>query len=171
MPDDIEIEEESNGHGEDEDYAALVKELDEKGILADGEKIIQEGGIHPFAIDTRQRASNASLLASVPNVERYYGKDEDERIKRQRGLLLDVINRTNFRSDKEFKYFLDWVEWCEEFGVGLEGPIRYCVAVNSINGLSREQYRDAITTWRLRQYGSSYNRDKDKPKSTQGKLS
>lgn len=153
-----------DGHGDSGEYALLLKELQEKGILADGDKMAKEGA-PPLLSFVPERRSNAALLASVPNVERYYEKGNKDK-----ALLLDLMNRTNYRSRNEFIYFQEWVEWCEEFGVGLDAPIRYVVGINSEGGKAREQYTDAITTWRFRSYGST-NKDRYKPKYQEGKLS
>lgn len=156
------VEDRTNGHDEEE-YEALLDELQRSGVVADGDRIGNEG--MPLLEIGQQRPSNASILASVPNAQQFY--DKQDKIK---ALLLDLMDRTFFRSRNEVIYFLDWVDWCEEFGVGFDAPIRYVVAINSEGGKSREQYTDAITTYRLRSYANKYA-DKSKPKHTESPLS
>lgn len=156
------MEDENNGHNEEE-YSLLIEELQKGGVIADGDKIAGEG---MAILEMGQpRQSNASILASVTNAPQFYEKSE--KIK---ALLLDLMDRTFFRARNEVIYFLDWVDWCEEFGVGFDAPIRYIVAINSEGGKSREQYADAITTYRIRNYGNKYT-DKSKPKHTESPLS
>ena len=60
-------------------------------------------------------------------------------------LLVDLSARTNFRSRNERIYFLDWVDWCEEFGVGFEGPILYMSSARSEGGEGVQQLVDYYT--------------------------
>lgn len=144
--------EQDNGAGSYEDF---LQEMRDKGALVDGMEFAKDG--IPLIQPPETRHSNASIIASVPNTKEIYGKKDET----NRGALLDLMARTTFRSRNELIYFLDWVEWCEDFGTGLEGPMRYCVAINSEGGKSREQYIEAITSYRFRNYG---NNDRGKPR-------
>jgi len=161
----MEIEDtKTNGHGSEDEYTALLEELAAKGIETDAKDVSEAGGMNLLNMGP-QRHSNASILASVPNAERYYDK-----ASKKLALLLDLLSRTTFRSRKEIIHFNEWVDWCQEFTEDYDAPIRYLVAVNSENGKSREQYTDAITTFRMRNYGNN-SHDKARPKPQEGKLS
>lgn len=153
----------SNGGGSYEDF---LKEMSEDGVVADGDKILREGIglIQPPEV----KHTNAAIIASVPNASAIYDKND-----KTKGVVLDLMARTNFHTHDELIYFLDWLEWCEDFGTGYDGPMRYCVAINSEGGLARQQYVEAITTTRLSgvrgNYGSKQNQFR--PKYKEGELS
>lgn len=160
----------SNGHHEteEEEYQELLDEMADNGFpVAKAEDIVHDGIglIHP----PEARPTNAALVASVPGSQHLYEKDE-----KMKGVLLDLMARTNFRSDAEMKYFLDWVEWCEDFGVQYDGPMRYIVALNSINGTARSQYVDVMTTYRAMSRGNKNyygGGNQSKPRFKEGELS
>lgn len=161
MSDEIQMTED-NGNGYREFLQGMV---DEGFPMADGAEIAKNGIglIQP----PDQKHTNASIVASVPNAAALYEKTEQN--YKEKGILLDLMARTTFRSQNEFIYFQEWVEWCEEFGTGLNAPIRYIVGINSVDGRSREQYIDAITTMRFRNYGQN-NGGKPRPKFKDGEL-
>lgn len=153
----------SDGHGSEEEYQELLKDLNNQGIMADGDKMANQGGPNLLSM-LPQRASNAALLASIPNLDRYYDVKSKDKAH-----VLDLMSRTTFRSRKEIIKFLEFLDWCDEFETGLDYCLRYLVGVNSEGGKAREQYTDAITTWRFRNYGSN-NRNKLQQKHQEGKL-
>ncbi len=77
-------------------------------------------------------------------------------------LLIDLSARANFRSRNERIYFMDWVDWCEEFGVGYEGPILYLSTSRSENGESIRQLIQALTSVRHDQHVYNGNGSKGK---------
>lgn len=158
-----EIKTESN---HEEEYREFLQELQDSGVVADGDAIAKDGIglIQPPEV----KHTNAALIATAINAQQIY-----EKIEKIKGYLLDFMARTNFRSDKEFKYFMDYVEWTEDYGVGYDGPLRWLVGLNSISGMARNQYIDAITMTSYRfpnrgGYGQQQNRFK--PKYKEGEL-
>jgi len=148
-----EIETSPNPDGDHaKEYGEFLRELEASGVpIADGLKIQSEGIglIQPPEV----KHTNASLVASVPNAGQIY--DKDNKIK---GILLDLMARTSFKMHEEVIAFLDWVEWCDDFGVGYDLPMRYVVAINSEEGQSRRQYIDAIT-YRENKQGGLFGRN------------
>jgi len=130
------------------DYGALLEELKEKGILADGDRIAQEGMALLSAQPGRQNA--LSQIASVPAAHEVYSKDK------AMALLTDLIARTHFFNHKERIAFLDYVDWCVEFEVPLDNGIRYLVSARSEGGEGVRQLIDAMTTFNHRQYSYGY---------------
>jgi len=165
MPKEIENTEALGNNG-DGSYEDFLREMAENGVVADGDKIAKDGIglIQPPEV----KHTNAAIIASVPNASAIYDKND-----KTKGIVLDLMARTNFRTRDELIYFLDWLEWCEDFGTGYDGPMRYCVAINSEGGLARQQYVDAITTTRLGSMRTNYGRSPNqfKPKYKEGELS
>jgi len=165
MSKEIENTEAIDNNG-DSDYGEFLKEMSESGVVADGDKIYKEGIglIQPPEV----KHTNAAIIASVPNASAIYDKND-----KTKGVVLDLMARTNFRSHEELIYFLDWLEWCEDFGTGYDGPMRYCVAINSEGGLARQQYVDAITTTRFSNTGGIHGNKQNqfRPKYKEGELS
>ncbi len=154
----------NNGDGSYEDF---LHEMVENGVIADGDKIARDGIglIQPPEV----KHTNAALIASVPNASAIYDKAE-----KMKGVVLDLLSRTVLRSHDERIYLLDWLEWCEDFGAGYDGPMRYIVSAISEGGLSREQYVDAITNVnRMSNSRGTYGQNKTqfKPKYKEGELS
>ncbi len=129
---------EKNNGDEQAAYTELLEGLQAGGVIADGDKIAKEGIglIQPPEV----KHTNAALIASVPNAQQLYEKKDKDK-----GILIDLMARTIFRTDEEQYIFDEWVEWCEDFGVGLDGPMRFCVGRTSVGGLSRNQYVEVIT--------------------------
>ena len=150
-------------------YAELLEKLQgDGGVIADGDKIAKEGIglIQPPEV----KHTNAALIASVPNAQQLYEKKDKDK-----GILIDLMARTIFRSDEEQYVFDEWVEWCEDFGVGLDGPIRFCVGRTSVGGLSRNQYVEVVT-YRSNNSGTPWRNDggdknQFRPKYKDGELS
>lgn len=155
----------SNLTPEQQEYGELLQDLQDHGVVVDGLTFAKDGVglIQPPEV----KHTNASLLASVPNANNIY---KDEKIK---GVLLDLMNRTRFENYQQMVYFEEYVEWCEDFGVGMDGPLRYLAALPAIGGLSREQYLQAISPGY--QYNKSFwnrsgNGYNPKPKYKEGEL-
>lgn len=160
-----EIETQDNGH-DDQEYQSLLDDMRAQGLPVRDAADVYKDGIGLLQMP-EQRHSNASLLASVPNVSQLYDKKEKDK-----GILLDLMARTYFRNREEFTLFLKVVDWLEEFVGNYDWAIRYAVGVNSENGRGREQYTDAITTFRFRNYQQGGNSGfKPKAKYQDGQLS
>jgi hypothetical protein len=158
-----------NGDGEfseqDIKYGLLIEDLQKQGIVADGNKMAQEGAIPPWLPSTNRYRNNASLLATVPNSEDIYTKQD--KIK---GVLLDLLARTNFRNEKQHRYLEDWISWCDTYTHNFDRCIREIVGLNSIGGRGRQDLVESITTTRLHQYGNS-NKPRNSNKYQDGRLS
>jgi hypothetical protein len=156
-----------NGDGDSEDlqYAALLDDLKSKGVIADGDKMAQEGATPPWLPTTNRYRNNASLLATVPNSEDIYNKQD--KIK---GVLLDLLARTNFRNEKQHRYLEDWISWCDTYTHNFDRCIREIVGLNSIGGRGRQDLVESITTTRLHQYGNNV-KPRNSNKYQDGRLS
>lgn len=143
---DIEVT--SNGNKEDEMQAFLDGIGFNPGT----------GGDQPLILPPEVKHTNAALLASVPDAKNIY---ESNKIK---GVILDLMNRTKFNSFDQMMEFEDYVDWCEEFGVGFDRPLRILAGLPSIEGKSRTEYLAAIS-----QYLSTQFSDKRKPDGSQFK--
>lgn len=152
---ETEIENSTNGNG---DYEAFLKEMGENGVVVDGMEFAKDG--QPLIQPPEVKHTNAAIIASVPNAQSIYEKKD-----KAKGILLDFMARTNFRSDTEFKLFLDWIEWCEDFGVGYDGPMRWLVGLNSVEGMARNQYVEAITVTRFSSYKGNYGKSNNQLRS------
>ena len=161
------IETEAGNNGHQQTYEEFV------GAIAAGGGVMADGS-NPAGIGLIQspevKHTNASLIASMPNASSIYKEEE-----KMKGVLLDVLSRSVLLSHDERIHLLDWIEWCEEFGTGYDGPMRYIVSAISEGGLSREQYVDAITNQNRSNFNNRGTNGQDgnkfKPKYREGELS
>lgn len=139
------LEENRNG---DEGFQKWLDEQTAAGNIMEPGEFFKDGRglIQPPEV----KHSNASIIASVPDGAKVYGKKENDK-----ALLLDLMARTNFRNHTEFVEFTKFVRWCEDYGIGLEEAMRYVVGITSEGGLSRQQYLEAITVFRMRSYNNN----------------
>lgn len=133
-------------------------------ITTDVDSVVEE------ILDRYERKDANNEDGGVNSVSRLGGKTGPTRViaevdskgvfknDREMELLTDLINRTNFRSRAERIYFLEWVEWCEDFAVGLKGPLLYLASARSENGESMKDLIAALTRREIRQY--SYGKGK-----------
>jgi hypothetical protein len=131
-------EAEGNGEGSYEDF---VKALEEKGVIADGDKIAREG-LHMLEATTEQRAAAVHYIAAAGKAESIF---KNEKIIAG---ISDQLARTAFPSQDNMFAFLDLFDWAIEFDYhpALVYCYEYVIALPSVGGQSRRELVEAVTT-------------------------
>jgi len=158
---------EGDGKGNASQYEVLLDELIEQGVIADGGQLSKDGGANALQAPPT-RLTNAQILISIPDIDKLY-KESPEK-----ALILDLMNRTHFRTQREFTLFNNWVNWCDSFTGEYDECLRYLAGIVSIGGLSREEYSSAISVYyNLRKNANNNNNNgyKSAAKFQDGKLS
>lgn len=136
-------ESENNGNGSYEDF---VRTLEEKGVIADGDKIAREGA-HMLEATQEQRSAAVHYIASAGKAETIF-RNEKLALEKLIAGISDQLARTAFPSSENMFAFLDLFDWAIEFDYveALVYCYEYVIALPSIGGQSRRELVEAVTT-------------------------
>jgi len=104
--------------------------------------------------------ANAMVRAQAKGDQAYKYLIESQ----EKSHLMEFLMRTIFDNREELIIFIDYVSWCDDFGISLENARRYVAARPAVDGLGRKQLVEAINTLRWLEEKGKGKGDGDKPR-------
>ena len=103
--------------------------------------------------------ANAMVRAQAKGEQAYHYLIESL----EKSALMEFLMRTVFDSREEMLLFIDYVSWCDDFGLSKETARRFVASLPAIRGVGRKQLVQVLSMDWLQDRRKSPE-DKDKPR-------